>query len=202
MDDPDFEEQLAQSALDAADEFAELSRAEETAVTDDGSAALAAETEQIELLIPTGREDTEGRPVKVRVKVIDPRTPEVALAVLHAQAFGPKAREQATLELWRACVVSPANILEEPNFQRTTTAFRTSLTYKLLRILGVDGSFFEDLEAMVPPKALRAARRFSSESPARGASRPAKSASGSAPASSGKPTSTSPKSAPESASKP
>jgi hypothetical protein len=118
--------------------MADLAEATQTVETDDVSFAFAPE-EGEQWLIPTGRFDPQGRQMALKVKVRDPRNP-----VLPTQYFAAVTKigeSRAALGLWQACIVEPKALKNPKMYEQTTTAFRATLTQRLLAFIGVNGDF-------------------------------------------------------------
>jgi hypothetical protein len=155
-------------------------------VTDDVSAALAEEFYPWE--IPTGKVDAEGRPVYLRVKVQDPKRTE--LPAQYLQALQTKGHEAAAIGLWQACIMEPVSLKNPATYHKTTTAFRSTLTYRLLNLAGVNGDFFGAMLSMGSRQGSRPAATSSTKSPTSTASTPAPSTVTSTPSSSTGPSTT------------
>lgn len=164
----ELERRLERGALEAAKEFETVREQEaEAIISDDADDLILKDGELVTLVVNGGKTDpVTGRPKQVRIKVRDPKSPELIVAYLLASESKNKdIMDAATLSLWKACIVEPTKILDVENFKQVTSAARTSINYQLITFLGVDGHFFDQMERLVPPSARRAARRLSTQSP-------------------------------------
>lgn len=146
----------------------EASMSEDAGVTTDVESILMGGDGTVTWNVPTGMTDKSGVPIKLAVKVSDPNDPGL-LATYSIQQG--KDEKMATLELWKACVVEPASILEPATFARLPLPFKESLTSRLLHLVGYE-SFFEKLRLVSRREMLQAARKLSTRSPAPTASTP------------------------------
>lgn len=115
-----------------------LGDATQTVVSDDFSFAFVTD-EPEEWAIPTGRFDNDGRQIAVKVKVKDPRRPELPTQYLNAVAR--MGVDKASLGLWQAFIVEPKFLKNPAMFEKTTTSFRATLTERLLVKAGLNGDF-------------------------------------------------------------
>lgn len=125
--------------------LSELDDALSANITDDLSAAFAQESYTWN--IPTGTFDDDGRPVALRVKVRDPKQADLPIRYMQAKTR-PGGEEKSTLALFKACVISPPGLKNPANYEKLTSAFKGTLTYRLLGLIGVNGDFFTALQTM------------------------------------------------------
>lgn len=132
--DPELDEELEQIAE-------QLEQQGEPEVTNDWQEATAVEEENWS--VPTGRTKSDGTPIHLEVTVSDPQDPSILVAFISSQD-----RRAATRSLFKACVVSPAEIVREENFEQLSSAFITNMQFRLLGMLGLSKDFLEQLEKM------------------------------------------------------
>lgn len=135
--DPDSDE--AQQQADGVDEM--VSDAD---VVDDAEFAFS--LKEYEWSIPTGRYNEAGRPVNVRVKVVDPGDSDLPMKFIFALQKDAAKAEEA---LWRACVKSPKKLTEPGAVAKTTSVFRSTLTNRLRLLIGINRDFLESLAEMM-----------------------------------------------------
>lgn len=168
---PTPEEQVEQTSQEDIEQLLrELGEATKTVETDDLQSIFVADEGET-WLIPTGRFDEAGRPVAFRVKVKDPKRPELPTQYLAALSkVGP---DRANFGLWQACIVEPKALKNEKNYEKTTTAFRSTLSLRLQVLAGVNGDFFAAnlaINSQAPPPPPRSAP--TSPTPSAGAPQP------------------------------
>lgn len=146
----------------------------------DLDAALLPEGGAIEFYIPTG--------LGGRLKVVAEDPDDATLLARYMKAANDDTKKARSI-LWDACVVEPARLSEKQD--RLTTAFKTTLDEKLMRLAGFD-FFIDNLKAQ-RAEILRELNLLSTESPTPTESAPTKSEAGPQQTSSSPPSSPTPK---------